>query len=325
MKDNVIYADNAATTRMSDTVLEAMLPYMQDHFGNASAIYKIGREAHQAVEQARKRIAAVINAGPMDIYFTSCGTEADNWAVKGMARKQASNGKKHIITTAIEHHAILHSCAALEKEGFEVTYLPVDEKGRVTPDQVSEAIREDTALVTIMYANNEIGTIEPVAEIGQVCRDAGVFFHTDAEGGVRESGEVVADVDMVFGHVDNEVRHWKLANLFLLLGLQDLHETKVLGGHLAVLVAEQDIVGGFFSDDDEPDSADAEKSLDAFFNGTDGLLVEVFEDDDDRVEFLKVRHATAFLLRDELVDGAMEDSISQFVEHGYGEELIRQK
>lgn len=191
MNEKIIYADNAATTRMSDSVIEAMLPYMQEHYGNASAIYRVGREAHQAVENARKRIAKVINAGAMDIYFTSCGTEADNWAVKGMARKLASEGKKHIITTAIEHHAILHSCAALEKEGFEVTYLPVDEKGRVTPQQVAEAIREDTALVTVMYANNEIGTIEPIAEIGQVCRDAGVLFHTDA---VQTAGILPIDV-----------------------------------------------------------------------------------------------------------------------------------
>lgn len=191
MNGKIIYADNAATTRMSDSVIEAMLPYMREHYGNASAIYRIGREAHQAVENARKRIAKVINAGPMDIYFTSCGTEADNWAVKGIAHKLASDGKKHIITTAIEHHAILHSCAALEQEGFEVMYLPVDERGRVTPQQVAEAIREDTALVTVMYANNEIGTIEPIAEIGQVCRDAGVLFHTDA---VQTAGILSIDV-----------------------------------------------------------------------------------------------------------------------------------
>ena len=191
MSGKIIYADNAATTRMSDSVIEAMLPYMKEHYGNASAIYRIGREAHQAVENARKRIAKVINAGPMDIYFTSCGTEADNWAVKGMARKLASEGKKHIITTAIEHHAILHSCAALEQEGFEVTYLPVDEKGRVTSQQIADAIRKDTALVTIMHANNEIGTIEPIEEIGKVCRDAGVLFHTDA---VQTAGILPIDV-----------------------------------------------------------------------------------------------------------------------------------
>jgi len=191
MAKRFIYADNAATTRMSDSVIEAMLPYMKEHYGNASAVYRIGREAHQAVENARKRIARVINAGAMDIYFTSCGTEADNWAVKGTAHKMAAEGKKHIITTEIEHHAILHSCDALEREGFEITRLPVDEKGRVTPEQVAEAIREDTALVTIMYANNELGTIEPVAEIGRACRSAGVLFHTDA---VQAAGILPIDV-----------------------------------------------------------------------------------------------------------------------------------
>lgn len=191
MEKKVIYVDNAATTRMSDSVIEAMLPYMRDSYGNASAIYRSGRSAHQALENARKRIAKVINAGPMDIYFTSCGTEADNWAVKGIAHKLAAEGKKHIITSNIEHHAILHSCAALEREGFEVTYLPVDEKGRISPEQVADAIREDTALVSIMYANNEIGTIQPIPEIGKVCREAGVLFHTDA---VQAAGILAIDV-----------------------------------------------------------------------------------------------------------------------------------
>ncbi len=180
MYENLIYMDHAATTPVSDTVLEAMLPYMKQYYGNPSSIYRIGRDAHQAIEGARKRIARAIGAGPMDIYFTSCGTEADNWALKGTMRKLAAEGKKHLITTNIEHHAILHSAKALEKEGFEVTRLPVDEKGRITPEQVAQAIRPDTGLVSIMYANNEIGTIEPIQEIGAVCRGAGVLFHTDA-------------------------------------------------------------------------------------------------------------------------------------------------
>lgn len=188
----LIYMDNAATTPVSDSVLEAMLPYLKNQYGNASAVYRIGRDAHQAVEDARRRIARVLHAGAMDIYFTSCGTEADNWALKGTARKLAAQGKKHIITTNIEHHAILHSAAALEAEGFEVTYLPVDEKGRVTPEQVKEAIRPDTALVSVMHANNEIGTIMPVAEIGAVCREAGVLFHTDA---VQTAGILPIDVE----------------------------------------------------------------------------------------------------------------------------------
>ncbi len=180
MYENLIYMDHAATTPVSETVLEAMLPYMKQYYGNPSSIYRIGRDAHQAIEGARKRVAKVIGAGAMDIYFTSGGTEADNWALKGTMRKLAAEGKKHLITMNIEHHAILHSARALEKEGFEVTYLPVDEKGRITPEQVAQAIRPDTGLVSIMYANNEIGTIEPIREIGAVCREAGVLFHTDA-------------------------------------------------------------------------------------------------------------------------------------------------
>ncbi len=189
---DLIYMDNAATTPVSDSVLEAMLPFLKKQYGNASAVYRIGRDAHQAVEDARRRIARVLHAGAMDIYFTSCGTEADNWALKGTARKLAAQGKKHIITTNIEHHAILHSAAALEAEGFEVTYLPVDEKGRVTPEQVAAAIRPDTALVSVMHANNEIGTIMPVAEIGAICREAGVLFHTDA---VQTAGILPIDVE----------------------------------------------------------------------------------------------------------------------------------
>ncbi len=193
MINKPVYADNAATTRMSDDVLQEMLPYFTETWGNPSAVYRTGRNAHQAIEDARRRIAAIIGAGPMDIYFTSCGTEADNWALKGTARKlRAKEGKKHIATTAIEHHAILHSCEALEREGFEVTYLPVDEKGRVTAQQVKDAIRDDTAIVSVMYANNELGTIEPIAEIGKLCREAGVLFHTDA---VQAAGILPVDVE----------------------------------------------------------------------------------------------------------------------------------
>lgn len=180
MRNQLIYADNAATTRLSDEVLEAMLPYFQDQYGNASSLYHLGRSAHSAIEDARKTIAALIGASPMEIFFTSCGSEADNWALKGTARRLAASGKKHIITSAIEHHAILHSAAALEAEGFDVTYLPVDPWGQVSPDAVRQAIRPDTALVSVMYANNEIGTIQPVAQIGAICQEAGVLFHTDA-------------------------------------------------------------------------------------------------------------------------------------------------
>lgn len=175
-----IYADNAATTRISDSVLEAMLPYLKDEYGNASSIYYIGRNSHQAVETARKRIAKCIGASAMEIYFTSGGSESDNWALKGTMKKLSDKGKKHLITTSIEHHAVLHSAQTLEKEGFEVTYLPVDEYGTVSTDDLKASIRPDTAMVSVMYANNEVGTIQPIAEIGKICRESGVLFHTDA-------------------------------------------------------------------------------------------------------------------------------------------------
>ena len=191
MKD-FIYADNAATTRIADEVLEAMMPYFKENYGNASSVYKFGRDNHQAIESARKTIAHLIGASPMEIFFTSCGSESDNWALKGTMRRLAAEGKKHLITSKIEHHAILHSAEALEREGFDVTYLPVDEYGRVSAQSVKDAIREDTGLVSIMYANNEVGTIQPVKEIGGICREAGVLFHTDA---VQAAGALHIDVN----------------------------------------------------------------------------------------------------------------------------------
>lgn len=187
-----IYADNAATTRLSDAALEAMLPYLQEQYGNASTLYRLGRDAHKAVETARTRIARRLGAGSMELYFTSGGSEADNWAVKGTMRRMARQGKKHLITSCIEHHAVLRSATALEAEGFTVTYLPVDGQGRVRPEDVRAALRPDTGLVSVMYANNEIGTIQPVAEIGALCREAGVLFHTDA---VQAAGTLPLDVD----------------------------------------------------------------------------------------------------------------------------------
>ena len=187
-----IYVDNAATTPVSREVLEAMTPYFSEVYGNPSSIfYSVGEQARQALDAARERTARVLNAEPGEIYFTSCGTEADNWAVKGTARRMAAQGKKHLITSSIEHHAILHSMAALEREGFKVTYLPVDAEGFVRPEDVDAAIRPDTALVSIMMANNEIGTIEPIAEIAEVCRRRGVLFHTDA---VQAVGAIPVDV-----------------------------------------------------------------------------------------------------------------------------------
>ena len=192
-----IYADNAATTKMSGTALEAMLPYMTEHFGNPSSLYTIGQEAKEGLEAARATVAACIGAQPREITFTSGGSEADNQAIRSAALLGAKKGKKHIISTKFEHHAVLHTLAKLEKEGFEVTLLDVHENGLVTAQQVKNAIREDTCLVTIMFANNEIGTIQPIAEIGAVCHAAGVLFHTDA---VQAAGHVAIDVSAM--HID---------------------------------------------------------------------------------------------------------------------------
>ena len=184
-----IYLDNAATTAVSPEVLEAMLPYFTQASGNASSIHGYGREAKRAIENARRQVMRALNAAaPQEIYFTSGGTESDNWAIKGAA---LAIGKGHIVTTAIEHHAVLHTCQWLEKQGYTVTYLPVDEYGRVTAAQVEAALREDTILVSVMAANNEVGTLQPIAEIGALCRARGVLFHTDA---VQAAGAIPLDV-----------------------------------------------------------------------------------------------------------------------------------
>ncbi len=187
-----IYADNSATTKLSPAVLEKMLPYLTEVYGNPSRIYRVGGRAKEALEAARERIAKNLGAArPGEIYFTSGGSESDNWAIKGVARALKKKGKNHIITSKFEHHAVLHTCESLEKEGFEITYLDVYENGIVRPADVAAAIRGTTALVSVMYANNEIGTIQPIAEIGAVCRERGVFFHTDA---VQAAGYVKIDV-----------------------------------------------------------------------------------------------------------------------------------
>jgi len=185
-----VYLDNAATTIVRSEVVDAMIPVFTENFGNASSIYLEGQKAKSTLEDARARIAACLNAEPSEIYFTSCGTESDNWAIKGTAFRYAKKGK-HIITSAIEHHAVLHSCEALAKLGYEITYLPVDEYGLVDPAQVESAIRTDTILVTIMMANNEIGTVEPIEEIAKICKDKKVLFHTDA---VQAAGALPIDV-----------------------------------------------------------------------------------------------------------------------------------
>ena len=186
-----VYADNAATTRISDSVFQAMVPFLTEKYGNASSLYGLGRDSRRAIEEAREKTAKALGAEPREIYFTSCGSESDNWAIKSTALAMAQKGKKHIITTVFEHHAVLHTCQALERQGFEVTYLPVEPNGVVDIEKVKEAVRPDTALVTIMYANNEIGTIQPIPEIGALCQEKGVLFHTDA---VQAVGAVPIDV-----------------------------------------------------------------------------------------------------------------------------------
>lgn len=187
----MIYADNAATTKMSKTAIAAMLPYMEEQYGNPSSLYTFGQRAKEAINDARTRIAACIGAEPKEIYFTSGGSEADNQAIFSAARIGERKGKKHIISTAFEHHAVLHTLDRLKERGFEITLLDVHDNGLVSAQQVAEAIRPDTCLVTIMYANNEIGTIQPIAEIGAVCREKGVLFHTDA---VQAVGHLAIDV-----------------------------------------------------------------------------------------------------------------------------------
>ena len=180
MLKTTIYLDNAATTNVSDNVLNAMLPYLKEEYGNPSSIYTLGRNSAIAVNKARHQVAQALGCEDSEVYFTSCGSESDNWAIKSTAKMMAQKGKKHIITSVFEHHAVLHTLDALKKEGFEVTYLPVYSNGIVKVEDVANAIRPDTALVTIMYANNEIGTIQPIPEIGALCKEKGVIFHTDA-------------------------------------------------------------------------------------------------------------------------------------------------
>ena len=187
-----VYVDNAATTAMSDIAVEAMQPYLQGIYGNPSSLHSIGQRAKEELENARSVVADCLGALPREIYFTSGGSEADNQAIRSAAYTGAFRGKKHIISTNFEHHAVLHTLNKLESEGFEVTYLPVDSNGLITARQVEEAIRPDTALVTVMYANNEVGTILPVREIGAVCRSKKVTFHTDA---VQAVGHIPVDVE----------------------------------------------------------------------------------------------------------------------------------
>ena len=185
-----IYFDHAATTAVKPEVLETMLPYFTEKYGNASSIYSLGRENKKAIDDTREKVATALNAQPKEIFFTSGGTEADNWAIKGVAFSNESKGK-HIITTNIEHHAVLHTCKYLEKYGFEVTYVPVDNKGIVHVEDIEKAIRPDTILISVMFANNEIGTIQPIKEIGALAKEKGIYFHTDA---VQAIGNIPIDI-----------------------------------------------------------------------------------------------------------------------------------
>ncbi len=191
MEKRYVYCDNAATTRVSQKALEAALPYFTEKFGNPSSIYSLGMSAARDLVSARARVAACLGAKPAEIYFTSGGSESDNWAIKGAAALGEKKGKKHIITSVFEHHAVLHTCEYLEKQGFEITYIRVSDKGLVNPEDIKNAIREDTCLVTIMFANNEIGTIQPIEEIAKICKEKKVLFHTDA---VQAVGAVEIDV-----------------------------------------------------------------------------------------------------------------------------------
>lgn len=187
---NKVYLDNSATTPLKKEVLEKMMPYLTDVYGNASSIYETGREAREAVDNARKTAAACIGANENEFYFTACGSEADNWAIKGVALANRNKGK-HIITSAIEHHAVLHTTEYLKKLGFEITYIPVSSEGLVNPKDVEDAIREDTTLISIMFANNEIGTVQPIEEIAKIAKKHDVLFHTDA---VQALGHIPIDV-----------------------------------------------------------------------------------------------------------------------------------
>ena len=187
----MVYLDNAATTKMKDSVINAMMPYFSETFGNASSTYtSAGQAARKALNDARGIVANAIGADAKELFFTSGGSEADNWAIKGVALKNKDKGN-HIITTTVEHHAVLHTCEFLEKQGFDVTYVPVDEFGMVNPDDIEKAITDKTILVSVMFANNEIGTINPISKIGEICRRKGVYFHTDA---VQATGAVPIDV-----------------------------------------------------------------------------------------------------------------------------------
>ncbi len=213
MEKRFVYADNAATTGVSEKAFRAMLPFLRESFGNPSSLYSVGRNAAAALLDARKKVAEALGADTKEIYFTSCGSESDNWAVRSAAFAGAEKGKRHIVTSAFEHHAVLRTCAFLEGQGFEVTYIFPDSRGLIDPVCVKRAVREDTCLVSVMYANNEIGTVQPAAEIAAVCKEKNVLYHTDAVQAV--------------GHIDINVK--KQGIDMLSLSGHKLHAPKGIG------------------------------------------------------------------------------------------------
>ena len=276
-----IYADNAATTALSPMVLEKMMPYLTKVYGNPSSLYGIGQEAKNAVETARQNIAKNLGAkSANEIYFTSGGSESDNWALKGICQRLKAKGKKHIITSKFEHHAILHTCKALEKEGFEVTYLDVYEDGIVKPEDVANAIREDTAIVSIMYANNEIGTIQPIAEIGKICREKKVLFHTDA---VQAAGYVKINVEEQISDLLSMTAHI-------------IHGPKGCG---LLYIRKGILINNLIEGGAQERNKRAGTENIAGIVGLDAALQHAVDTIDERTERLKV-------LRDKLIDGLLE-------------------
>ncbi len=276
-----VYADNSATTKISKNVLDAMMPFLTENYGNPSSLYTIGQDAHAAVEDARHKVAVALGAAKdNEIYFTSGGSEADNWAIKGAAHAMAKKGKKHIISTKFEHHAVLHTLNALEKEGFEVTLLDVHENGLVRVDELKAAVREDTALVTVMFANNEIGTIQPIAEIGAFCHEKGILFHTDA---VQAIGNV--EIDVVNMNID-----------MLSLSAHKIHGPKGVGAlycRNGIRIANL-IEGGA---QERGHRAGTENTA-----GIVGLGVAIT----DAVSNIKARTEKLLMLRDHFIDGALK-------------------
>ncbi len=280
-----VYADNAATTPVSKKVVDAILPYMTEHFGNPSSLYEVGQVASRAVKAARQQVAAALGCGENEIYFTSGGSEADNWAIRGAAALGAKKGKKHLITSKIEHHAVLHTMAALEKEGFTVTYLDVYENGIVRVEDVEKAITDETCLVTVMYANNEIGTIQPIAEIGALCKSKGVPFHTDAVQAV--------------GHVKIDVREQNID--MLSLSGHKFHATKGIGAlYIRKGIVLPNLIEG--GSQERGKRAGTEN-----VPGIVGLGVAIT----DMCENIEANHAKVKALRDRLFEGASKISHSR--------------